>query len=305
MGGVVKSISKVVDSVVKVIDKTVDFVAETLEKTVDFATNVIKGTLNNLSGMIEGAIKGDWNQFRDGLIGSAQTVIYGIAAVLGIVTGQVWLTAAAIVALDGQYNEGQLTAHAVTTIGRVEKGLFGSEYILDNVDLITSAIIIVGSMYASYGAGKFLAQTAIVQSYLSQYATAIDFFKTAAGAYSIYDAYNQWQYALELYDNLMADYQRWLQEASFKVEQFNRMWDTVYGDLNVWYEANAGGYLFNAGVGSEEYSVSSINEQCAYILALDTKRDISFDRYFTDPIDIDYVGLNIDDIKPDILKFED
>lgn len=300
MGGVVKSISKVVDSVVKVIDKTVDFVAETLEKTVDFATNVIKGTLNNLSGMIEGAIKGDWTQFRDGLIGSAQTVIYGVAAVVGIVTGQVWLTAAAIVALDGQYNEGQLTAHAVTTIGRVEKGLFGSEYILDNVDLITSAIIIAGSLYAGGKGIAIIAEAAGVSALLNSY-----YYQIGAGAYSIYDAYNQWQYALELYDNLMADYQRWLQEASFKVEQFNRMWDTVYGDLNVWYEANAGGYLFNAGVGSEEYSVSSINEQCAYILALDTKRDISFDRYFTDPIDIDYVGLNIDDIKPDILKFED
>lgn len=300
MGGVVKSISKVVDSVVKVIDKTVDYVAETIEKTVDFATNVIKGTLNNLSGMIEGAIKGDWNQFRDGLIGTAQTVIYGVAAVVGIVTGQVWLTAAAIVALDGQYNQGQLTAHAVTTIGRVEKGLFGSEYILDNVDLITSAIIIIGSLYAGGKGIAIIAEAAGVSALLNSY-----YFQIGAGTYSIYDAYNQWQYALELYDNLMADYQRWLQEASFKVEQFNRMWDTVYGDLNVWYEAGAGGYLFNAGVGSEEYSVSSINEQCAYILALDTKRDISFDRYFTDPIDIDYVGLNIDDIKPDILKFED
>jgi hypothetical protein len=42
-----------------------------------------------------------------------------------------------------------------------------------------------------------------------------------------------------------------------------------------------GGYLFNAGVGSDEYSISSINEQSAYCLALNTKRDVDFDRYFT------------------------
>ncbi|WP_418179773.1 hypothetical protein ACNSOO_04725 [Aliarcobacter lanthieri] len=293
MGGVVKSISKVIKPIVKVVTDTVD-------KVIDFAVNVTEGVLKNVGGMIEGALKGDWNQFRDSIIGSFQTTLYGIAGVIGVATGQIWLTAASIVALDGQYNEGQLTAHAVKTIGRIEKGLFGSEYILDNVDMISTAIVIVGSLYSGAKGFTLLADIAGVSSILSSSA-----FSLASGGYAIYEAYDKWQYALELYDNLMADYQKWLAEVNAKHEQFNRMWDAVYGDLNVWYEAMPGGYLFNAGVGSDEYSISSINEQCAYSLALDTKRDVDFDKYFTDPFEIDYVGLNIDDIKPDILKFEE
>ena len=103
----------------------------------------------------------------------------------------------------------------------------------------------------------------------------------------------------------MSDYQAFLNQANIEVQQFNQMWDAVYGDLNVWYEAMPGGYLFNAGVGSDEYSISSINEQSAYCLALNTKRDVDFDRYFTNPFEIDYVGLNIDDIKPEDLKYKD
>ena len=94
-------------------------------------------------------------------------------------------------------------------------------------------------------------------------------------------------------------------QATMEHIAFNKMWDAVYGDLNVWYEAMPGGYLFNAGVGSDEYSISSINEQSAYCLALNTKRDVDFDRYFTNPFEIDYVGLNIDDIKPEDLKYKD
>ena len=70
----------------------------------------------------------------------------------------------------------------------------------------------------------------------------------------------------------------------------------------VWSNARR---IFNAGVGIDEYSISSINEQSAYCLALNTKRDVDFDRYFTNPFEIDYVGLNIDDIKPEDLKYKD
>ena len=298
MGGVVKAISNVVSSVV-------DFVVKTVEKVVDFAVNVVTGVLKNVVGAITGAITGDWTKFRDSLLGVVSTALYGLAAVVGFATGQYYITAAALVALDGQYNEGQLTSHIVTTVGKFEREILGSKNILDNVDIITSGIVIIGSLYAA-GKGVFiLSKITGLTSYLANYADYVNYFNVATGAYSVYDAYTQWQHAIELYDQLMSDYQAFLNQANREVQQFNQMWDAVYGDLNVWYEAMPGGYLFNAGVGSDEYSISSINEQSAYCLALNTKRDVDFDRYFTNPFEIDYVGLNIDDIKPEDLKYKD
>ena len=294
MGGVVKAISNVVSSVV-------DFVG----KTVDFVVNVVTGVLENVVGAITGAITGDWTKFRDSLLGGVSTALYGLAAVVGFATGQYYITAAALVALDGQYNEGQLTSHIVTTVGKFEREIFGSKNILDNVDIITSGIVIIGSLYAGGQGIAMLSKITGLTSYLANYADYVNYFKVARGAYSVYDAYTQWQHAIELYDQLMADYQAFLNQANREVQQFNQMWDAVYGDLNVWYEAMPGGYLFNAGVGSDEYSISSINEQSAYCLALNTKRDVDFDRYFTNPFEIDYVGLNIDDIKPEDLKYKD
>lgn len=298
MGGVVKAISNVVSSVV-------DFVVKTVEKVVDFAVNVVTGVLKNVVGAITGAITGDWTKFRDSLLGVVSTALYGLAAVVGFVTGQYYITAAALVALDGQYNEGQLTSHIVTTVGKFEREIFGSKNILDNVDIITSGIVIIGSLYAAGQGIGILSKITGLTSYLANYADYVNYFKVATGAYSVYDAYTQWQHAIELYDQLMSDYQAFLNQANREVQQFNQMWDAVYGDLNVWYEAMPGGYLFNAGVGSDEYSISSINEQSAYCLALNTKRDVDFDRYFTNPFEIDYVGLNIDDIKPEDLKYKD
>ena len=298
MGGAVKAISNVVSSVV-------DFVVKTVEKVVDFAVNVVTGVLENVVGAITGAITGDWTKFRDSLLGVVSTAIYGVAAVVGFATGQYYITAAALVALDGQYNEGQLTSHIVTTVGKFEREIFGSKNILDNVDIITSGIVIIGSLYAAGQGIAMLSKITGLTSYLANYADYVNYFQVATGAYSVYDAYTQWQHAIELYDQLMSDYQAFLNQANREVQQFNQMWDAVYGDLNVWYEAMPGGYLFNAGVGSDEYSISSINEQSAYCLALNTKRDVDFDRYFTNPFEIDYVGLNIDDIKPEDLKYKD
>ena len=298
MGGVVKAISNVVSSVV-------DFVVKTVEKVVDFAVNVVTGVLKNVVGVVAGAITGDWTKFRDSLIGVVSTAIYGVAGVVGFATGQYYITAAALVALDGQYNEGQLTSHIVTTVGKFEREIFGSKNILDNVDIITSGIVIIGSLYAAGKGVAILSKITGLTSYLANYADYVNYFEVATGAYSVYDAYTQWQHAIELYDQLMSDYQAFLNQANREVQQFNQMWDAVYGDLNVWYEAMPGGYLFNAGVGSDEYSISSINEQSAYCLALNTKRDVDFDRYFTNPFEIDYVGLNIDDIKPEDLKYKD
>lgn len=296
MGGVVKAVSNVVS-------KVVDFGVKTVEKVADFGVNVVEGTLKNVVGVVEGAVTGDWDKFKDSLIGTVQTSLYVTAAVAGAVSGQFYITAAAVVALDGQHNKGQLTAHAVSTVGKFEREIFGSKNILDNLELISTAIIIGSSLYAGYKGFEVISKLSSIESIFSRFSTVADYFRLGSSTYSIYDAYEQWKDALGLYDNLMADYQKWLNQANFEAKRFNQMWDAVYGDMGVWYESMPGGYLFNAGVGSDEYSISSINEQCTYALALDTKRDLDFDRYFTNPFEIDYENLGLEDIKPDVLKY--
>jgi hypothetical protein len=296
MGGIVKTIKKAIDTVVDVVEEVVDFVVETVETVVEFAVNVVKGVIKNVIGMVEGIITGDWTKFRDSFFGTISTIAYGFA----IASGNPWLIVAGIVALDGQYNEGKLTAHIVRTVGKIERELLGSENILENIDLVTGAIVVIGSLGAGlYGTGELLGKFSALKSFVEMQQIQIAF-----GVYSVADAYMQFQEAQGLYDSLMADYQKWLQYAGQKATQFNQIWDAVYGDMNVLYEASAGGYLFNAGAGSNEYSVSTIHEQSTYLLGIDNQRDIDFDRYFNDPMEIDYPALNIEDTKPEIIRYQ-
>lgn len=302
MGGVVsKIVDTVVDPIGAAIKDDVDFIGETFDQMDNFVDNVHKGVIENVKGAIEGIVTGDWTKFRDSFVGLVTTAVYVVAAIYGGPAG----IAAAIVALDGQYNQAQLTSYAVTTVGKVERELFGSTTILDNVDSITTAIVIVGSLYAgSTGFSTILAESSIVSSYLESYSNLVAYYKMGAGAYSVYDAYTQWQDALSLYDELMANYQQWLQETYAEIARFNNLWDLVYGDVDILYEAQPGGYLFNSEAGSDEYSISSVHEQCAYSLGLNPHKDIELDKIMTDISDIDYVSLNFNDILPDDVKYE-
>jgi hypothetical protein len=291
MGGVVKKIvDTVIDPIGGIINDAVDFIGKTLEEIADFADNVVKGVANNIKGMFKGIVEGDWTNFRDSFVGVATTVVYVVAAIYGGPIG----IAAAMVALDGR-----LTTYAVTILGKVERELFGSENILNHVDEISTAVIIAGSLYAAYVGMPILAKASGVAAFLNQ-----AYVQVSLGIYSISDAYMQFQEAQSLYEDLMADYQKWLEAAMQKSKQFNEIWDAVYGDIDLLYEASAGGYLFNAGAGSNEYSVSAIHEQSTYLLGIDNQRDIDFDRYFNDPMDIDYPALNIEDTKPEIIRYQ-
>ena len=108
------------------------------------------------------------------------------------------------------------------------------------ISTLSSIFLIIGSLYAAGQGIAMLSKITGLTSYLANYADYVNYFKVASGAYSVYDAYTQWQQAIDLYDQLMADYQAFLNQAEREVQQFNQMWDAVYGDLNVWYEAMPG-----------------------------------------------------------------
>lgn len=295
MGGEVKRFTRKVTRAVRRVGRSV-------RKAVKYVFNVAKGIVKNLGKAVEGILEGDWEQFKEGVLGTLETGLYVLGGVFGVITQNYWLVAAAMVALDGQHNQGQLTYSIVKEIGRAETNIFGTDNIKENAELIAMSITMVSSLATSIAGISLLAKLPTVASIMSQYSSYINTAKIALGTYSIYEAYNKYQEAKDLYDELMAEYQEFMAEISQKVISFNKMWDSVYGNLNLWYSAMPGGNLFNAAAGSTEYSISSINEQCAYCLALDTKRDYEIEQYYYNPMNIDYVNLNIDDIKPQILR---
>jgi|GEM_PF-6029762 len=283
-----KEVSKIVDKYVDPIMGYAKRKIKPLGKLYDiadtFTGNVIKGIGKNVLGMVEGIVSGNWTKFRDSALGIVTTAMYIATAIIGGPIG----IAAAVVGLDAQYNQGQLTFHAVKGLGVLEKKLFGSDNIQRHVEEITLAIIVASAAYSAYTV---------------QGLNLLGGFENLLGAYNLYKAYRDYEAAKDLYDNLMKQYKEWLEKINQALEKANKIWDYVYGNLEVWYEAMPGGYLFNSGVGTEEYSISSIHEQCAYSLALHTNKDDDLDMMFTDFNQVDWVKLNIEDIKPKAINF--
>jgi len=283
-----KEVSKIVDKYVDPIMGYAKRKIKPLGRLYDiadtFTENVVKGIGKNVLGMVEGIVSGNWTKFRDSTLGIVTTAAFIVTAIFGGPVG----IAAAVVGLDAQYNQGQLTFSAVKGLGVLEKKLFGSDNIQRHAEEIALAIILASAAYTAYTV---------------QGLNLLSGFNSLINAYTFYKAYKDYEAAKDLYDNLMKQYKEWLEKVNQALEKANKIWDYVYGNLEVWVEAMPGGYLFNSGVGSDEYSISSIHEQCAYSLMLDTKKDDDLDMMVLNPSEINWVKLNIEDIKPKAINF--
>lgn len=280
-----------------------------LDSVGDFTRNVYSGIGNNLGLMIEGVAEGKWSKFRDGLMGTFTTAVYLIAAAIGVVTQQYWLTAMAVIALDGQHNNGMLTKDVVQLMGKIEKAITHTNYLERYADEVTTALVAVSSVVAAmYGApvlGEFfsaqlgLANIAGLQAVLNTY-------KYATLVYGIYDNIQAFEEYREYYKKLLDEYMAWAQQMQQAYAQSKAQWFELFGDNangDVMYEAMAGGYLYNAGAGSDEYSVSAIHEPNAYMLVVDTRRDMDLDRTIFFNSEVDYVDLRLDYYKEPISRW--
>jgi len=274
-----------------------------LHEVGDFSRNVMGGIGNNLALIIEGATQGDWSKFRDGFIGSLTTVMYVAAGVIGVLIGNPILAAAAIIALDGQHNRGMLTKHVVETLGKLETALIHTHYLQEYSEEITFVLIAASSLYAGYvGSGFIMSQI----SDLAILKSTIETYSIVNGAYGIYDSFQQYEEYRAYYEQKLNEYYAWVEQLNQAYAQSKQQWFEMYADLKkqeVCYESMAGGYLYNAGAGSDEYSVSSIHEQGAYMLVMDTKRDMFLDKTLFYNSDVDYVNLNLEYVKEPINKW--
>lgn len=280
-----------------------------LDSVGDFTRNVYSGIGNNLGLMIEGVAEGKWSKFRDGLMGTLTTAAYVIAGIIGVVTGQYWLTAMAIIALDGQHNQGMLTRDAVELLGRVEKGITGTDYLSRYADEVTMALVAVSSVVAGFYGGNVLGEYFSAQIGLANIAglqSALKIYNYATAVYGIYDNIQAFEEYRSYYKNLLDEYMAWAEQMQQAYAQSKAQWFELYANLEnqeVCYEAMAGGYLYNAGAGSDEYSVSTIHEPSAYMLVLDTRRDTELDRTIFFNSEVDYTDLRLEYVKEPIMKW--
>lgn len=273
-----------------------------LNDVADFTRNVIGGIGNNLALMVEGVTQGKWSKFRDGFMGTLATALYVLAGIIGVISGQYWLTAMAVIALDGQHNNGALTGSAVEILAKIEKGITGTNYLEKYAEEVTMALIAVSSVVAGIYGGMAIAKLAEIAG-LSQLLNA---YNISVSAYGIYDNIQAFEEYREYYKKLLDEYMAWAEQIQQAYAQSKAQWFDMFANLEnqeVCYEAMAGGYLYNAGAGSDEYSVSTIHEPSAYMLVLDIRRDSELDRtiFFND--DVDYVDLRLEYVKEPINRW--
>lgn len=273
-----------------------------LDSVGDFTRNVYSGIGNNLALMVEGVAEGKWSKFRDGFLGTLTTVIYIIAGVIGVLTGNWWLTAAAIVALDGQHNNGALTKDTVELLGKIETAITGTTYLEKYAAEIAAVLIVAASLYAGYYGGQAILKFANIGSLN----TLLNYYSITTSVYGIYDNLQAFEEFRIYYKGLLDEYLKWAEQLQQAYAQSKAQWFELYANLEnqeVCYEAMAGGYLYNAGAGSDEYSVSTIHEPSAYMLVLDTRRDMELDRTIFFNSEVDYTDLRLEYVKEPVTKW--
>lgn len=246
--------------------------------------------------------EGDWVKFRDGVAGTFTTIVYVLAAAIGVITGNWWLTAAAIVALDGQHNNGNLTYEGVKLVGKVETALLDTHFIEEYAREISTTLVIIGSVYAGYVGGGAIMKLVNIGSLNA----VLKAYSYASSLYGIYDNLQKFEEFRAYYKKLLDEYKAWAEQVQQAYAQTKTQWFEMFANLEnqeVCYQAMAGGYLYNAGAGSDEYSVSSIHEPNAYMLGIDTKRDVNHDRMLFMNDELDYQNLNFKYYKEPINKW--
>ena len=263
--------SNPITQIVDVIEDVVDTIVEVIRDIVEDVVDLIKDVWEDITPYVTTAM-----------------------AVIAIATGQWYLVASGIITLDYQYNDGELTAKMVEFSGDIEKAILGTEYIEKYSAEVEMALMIASSIGVGYATGLFLSD-------VPQLASTMAFLKSSMvsatmGAYTTYEAYNQYETIKDYYAQQLEEYREYLKQSQTQINAFKNMWFDIYGDISkmdLLYEASAGGDLFNAGAGSSEYSPSTIYEPCGYILAYDIKKDRDLDTMIFDNSNYDHIKLAI------------
>jgi hypothetical protein len=257
-------------------------VGNAVQDTGEFVGNVVQGTVNSVVNVAEGAISGDWNKFRDGVIGVVSTAVAVTAIVVGVASGNYLAVAAGTTMLDAQYNKGKILGNVIHTVGDAEHDVFGTNNINNAAYEIQAVITVAASFYGtSVAMGPLMELTglgAMAAAVPEALKTAIAYAYTG---YQLYDAYYQIQATKEYWEAQLAEYQRQMQLWLAKAEAAKDQWFDLMMDYDMRQRVMPGGDLYNGGAGSYYYSPTQPHEPCKYLLSMTGEADAEMDNAIT------------------------
>ncbi len=299
VSGVVDGVTRVVDIVLDVAEKatsvTIDVVAGWCPDCAKFLSNVNDGFYTDLKGANKASRDGHWKEFVHHMVGATMTVVYIVAFAIGVITGNAWLMAAAIVALDGQRNNGELTAKVVDIAGKIETMMTGTEIIRRNAEYITAALIIVASIYAGQVGFGFLAEISGVASLVksAEWITKVKaMMEIGLGINSVYEAYREFQYWQDYYSNMMAQYEKWLENIEKVRQSLNDAFVEMMGDVEMFMGSFPAGIKYTeSGAGGRYFSPSAVYDPNATMLSYYNEKDRYMDAIATNFDDFDFINI--------------
>ncbi len=260
-----------------------DPVSKAVDSAANFVGNVVTGVVRNTGHIIHGAVSGNWNEFRDGVIGNVQTAV----AVAACAFGGPWGCAAAVVMLDAQYNKGEVTGNIVKTAGGIEHDVFGTDNINDNAAAIQATITVAASIYGGIVGGAGLMKLAGLS------ADTISIIKNIANikaAYDGYEAIESIQAMKDYWEAQLAEYSKQIQEMLSQASAASEQWFSMMTDTDTRQRVMAGGDLYNGGAGSYYYIPSRPHEPAKYLLTMPFGSDTDMDAVITGRSSNDMAG---------------
>jgi len=244
----------------------------------NFAGNLRRGVSSDILDIARGALEGDWTMFRDGLLSLANAAIGVLAVIAGAFTANPALIASGIIMLDQQYNKSSILSETIDLVAAVETGVFGSDYIEEYAAEIQMSIQVAAALYASYEVMTLLSETDMAVEGFKAFEGAINIANAGYGAHQTYTGIESILEARQNYKSMLDAYRRKAAEFLKKGRALTDQWFRLYTDHTVWYEAMAGGELYNGGAGSLFHTVTDIYDPSVKMHAMANRRIRDLDR---------------------------
>lgn len=245
--------------------KVVSAIGDIIDSAVDLVVNTVEGVINSVADFAVGVVTGDFKK----AFGAVFKLVTVVAVAFAIVSSGFALLPilAGIVVLDATYNGSMFLRSVLTFLGSVEHALLGTDFINEYKEIIIGALVLVSTFYIASESYKYLQQLDFIKTIKDSYATLFQAWETLGkvmSGYNIYDGFKSILDSKEYWDNMLQEYIANLQNHIDTIAQARGQWFAVYSDTETIGRILAGGDIYNAGAGSELYSVSDAFEPYRY-----------------------------------------
>lgn len=266
MGGIAKAIGKIVAAPLRITGNIIGGdIGDFLNSAANFTENVIVGVLNNISDFTIGIVTGDlakaWSAFKS-------LVTVALVAIVVVLSGfSILPIVAGLIVLDAQYNSSAFLLHILDIIGSIEHALLGTDYIREYKEIIAMSLALISTFYIGYQAFQYISNmdwvVSLKESYTSLF-TAFTYIKDVMAGYDIYDGLKTILESRDYWQNMLENYIADMQAYINTIAQARQQWFDIYSDPETIGRVLAGGDIYNAGAGSDLYSISDAYEPYRY-----------------------------------------